>query len=252
MMQFKDLHVQYTPLLLCNVWDAASAQVAEKLGFQAIGTSSAAIAAMLGDEDGENIGFSELLNIVAKIKASTELPLTVDLESGYGRDPIQIAENISQLVNLGVVGINIEDSIVQTERTLIDATVFKEKLQSINQWLNDKGIGVFINVRTDTFLLGVEHPVQETLSRIKLFESTGVDGIFVPCIEKESDIEIITSSTNLPVNVMCMPNLPDFEKLKALGVKRISMGNFLFDKMYRQFENTLDSVVKHQSFEPVF
>ncbi|MCW8877837.1 MAG: isocitrate lyase/phosphoenolpyruvate mutase family protein [Kangiellaceae bacterium] len=252
MMQFKDLHNQNTPLLICNVWDAASARIAEKLGFQAIGTSSAAIATMLGYEDGEKMGFSELLNVVARITASTKLPLTVDIESGYSRDPIEIAENIKKLVALGVVGINIEDSTVQVERILLDATWFKENLLSIKQKLKENGISIFINVRIDTFLMGIEHPVQETQRRIELFESAGADGIFVPCIEEENDIQMITSSSNLPVNVMCMPKLPDFDKLKELGVKRISMGNFLFDKMYSQFENTLDSVIEHQSFESVF
>lgn len=251
-MQFRDLHNQIEPLLICNVWDVASAQAAEKLGFQAIGTSSAAIAKMLGYEDGEEMDFSELLNIVSRITANTKLPLTVDIEAGYSREPLEIANNIIELANLGVVGINIEDSIVESKRELINASAFKDCLVSIRRKLSEVNADVFVNARTDTFLLGLEEPIEETLNRIRIYENAGVDGLFIPCIEKEEDIQIIVSATSLPINVMCMPNLPDFKKLKEIGVKRISMGNFLFDKMYQQLESSLDSIVKSQSFSSVF
>ena len=111
-MTFQELHEQDKPLIIGNVWDAASAKAAEKLNFNAIGTSSAAIASMLGYDDGEQMSFSELLYIVKRILASTTLPLTVDIEAGYSRDPVEIANYIKTLADLGVVGINIEDSIV--------------------------------------------------------------------------------------------------------------------------------------------
>ena len=251
-MEFKNLHNQDNPLLICNVWDAKSAQIAERLGFQAIGTSSAAIAAMLGCEDGENMNFSDLYHVVERIFASTHLPLTVDIESGYSRKPYEIIENIKVLAKLGILGVNIEDSVVTQERTLLDAAVFAEALSTIKQQLKSGGMNIFVNVRTDVFLLGCDNPVEETKKRIRLFEQAGADGVFVPCVENEEDIHAITESTNLPINVMCMPNLPDFKKLKELGVKRISMGNFLFDNMHHHFENMLCSVVKTQSFKSVF
>ncbi|MBU2760268.1 isocitrate lyase/PEP mutase family protein [Acidithiobacillus sulfurivorans] len=251
-MEFKNLHNQDAPLLISNVWDAMSTQIVEKLGFQAIGTSSAAIANMLGYEDGEMMKFSELCYVVERIIANTYLPLTVDIESGYSREPYEIADNIKTLANLGVVGINIEDSVVTQKRTLLDAASFSETLSTIKQQLENDEVNIFINVRTDVFLLGRDNPVDETKKRIHLFEQAGADGVFVPCIENEDDIQAITKSSYLPLNVMCMPNLPDFKKLKELGVKRISMGNFLFDNMYNHFENTLSSVVKLQSFKSMF
>ncbi len=251
-MVFKNLHNHDAPLLIGNVWDAMSTQIVEKLGFQAIGTSSAAIANMLGYEDGEKLKFTELCYVVERIIANTCLPLTVDIESGYSREPHEIANNIKILANLGVVGINIEDSVITQNRTLLNAVPFSETISTIKQKLKNDDVNIFINVRTDVFLLGCENPVNETKKRIQIFEQAGADGVFVPCIENEDDIQAITESSNLPINVMCMPNLPDFKKLKDLGVKRISMGNFLFDNMYRHFENMLTSVVKSQSFKSVF
>lgn len=98
----------------------------------------------------------------------------------------------------------------------------------------------------------MENPVDETLQRITLFEEAGVDGIFIPCITSENDIEIIVNSTELPVNVMCMPELPDFKTLKNLGVKRISSGNFLNGYIYKNLEEKGGQIMKEQSFSPIF
>lgn len=251
-MEFKNLHNQNNPLVICNVWDVASAKKAEKLNFQAIGTSSSAIAEMLGYEDGEKMTFSELEYIVKRIIANTNLPLSVDLEAGYSRNSLEIVNHIKRLVNLGVVGINIEDSIVNKERAFLNAEQFAKILLDIQNQLKKENINIFLNVRTDTFLLGHLNPIEETKKRIKLYEKSGINGVFVPCIEKEKDIKTIVESTTLPINVMCMPNLPNFEKLQELGVKRISMGNFLFDNMYDKFEQVLSSISSQKSFKSIF
>ncbi len=248
-MEFKKLHEQNEPLLICNVWDVPSTKAAEKLNFQAVGTSSAAIATMIGYNDGENLSFSELTYFVKRIKANTSLPLSVDVESGYSRDPELIVRNINELIKLGISGINIEDSVVAGNRVLIEREQFSKTIEYTKSKISDE---VFINVRTDTFLLGLTNAVEETKKRIELYEQTGADGIFVPSIVKEDDIKAVVESTELPINVMCMPDLPGFEKLKELGVKRISMGNFLFDKMYGNFEQTLNSIKTDQSFKAVF
>lgn len=251
-MKFKKLHKQKSPLLICNVWDVPSAKIAEKLNFQAIGTSSSAIATILGYQDGEEISFSELEYVVKRIASNTYLPLSVDLESGYSRESKDIVDHIKRLADLGVVGINIEDSIIHKKRTLVDAVEFSETLSEVTKRLAKEDVDMFINVRTDTFLLGHTNVIEETKKRIRLYEKVGANGIFTPCIEKISDIKEIVNCTSLPVNVMCMPNLPDFDTLNEIGVKRISMGNFLFDKMYNQFEQTTAVVLKQKSFKNVF
>lgn len=241
-MSFKELHQQNTPLIICNVWDVPSVKVAEKLNFKAVGTSSAAIATMLGYEDGEQMSFAELTYIVKRILDNTKLPLTVDIEAGYSDDAQEIADHIKTLFELGVQGINIEDSYVLKERSLINADEFAKKLSEIKKALTKAKIKTFINVRSDSFLLAKDNALEESLKRIELYELSGADGIFIPCIEKESDIMTVVKSTQLPVNVMCMPNLPNFTILTQLGVKRISMGNFIFDQMTHHLEHTLHSI----------
>jgi len=252
---FQSLHQNATPLLLCNVWDVASAKAAEKTGFSAIGTSSAAIASMLGYADGEYMPFSELLFIVKRIAASSKLPLSVDIEAGFSDDPQVTAGYIKALTEVGVVGINIEDSKVAKadgERALIDGNLFSAFLSAITSNLLKDNVAVFINVRTDTFLLGVKDAVNETKKRAELYRVAGADGLFVPCIVDNQAIATVIKSTTMPVNVMCMPDLPAFNELKLLGVKRISMGNFIFDVLQDDLSARLNRIIKANSFKPVF
>ncbi|KIC64050.1 isocitrate lyase/PEP mutase family protein [Chryseobacterium taiwanense] len=250
---FKELHTNEEPLLLGNVWNPQSAKVYEKLGYKALATSSSAVAHSLGYEDGENMTFDEYLYIIERILKSISIPLTVDLEGGYGKNAEEIVSNISKLAERGVVGINIEDSVmVNGIRQITDKEIVYEKLKSVISKLKENNIDIFVNLRTDPFLLGLENPVEETLQRIKLFEKAGIDGIFVPCITSENDIETIVNSTILPVNVMAMPELPDFITLKRLGVKRISSGNFANGYIYKSLEEKGLEIIKEKSFSPIF
>lgn len=251
-MKFKDLHNQNSPLLIANVWDVPSAKTAEKLNFQAIGTSSAAIAAILGYEDGEEMDFPELLYMVKRISLNTKLPLSVDLEAGYSRNPKVIAENIKQLADLGVVGINFEDSYIDNVRVLSEADHFAKTLSTVTELLQKENIDMFINARVDTFIMGIPSPVEEAKKRIQLYETAGAHGIFTPCIEKEADIAEIVQCTDLPLNVLCMPNLPDFDTLTELGVKRISMGDFPFNNMCTSYEASIKNILEQGSFKTVF
>jgi len=251
-MNFKNLHHQETPLLICNVWDVASSKVAEQLNFNAIGTSSGAIAEMLGYNDGEEMSFAELEYIVKRIATSSKLPLSVDLESGYSRNPIEIVTHIKRLIDVGIIGVNLEDSIVNEQREFLDAEDFAKTISSIKEQLQKENINTFLNIRTDTFLLNHPNTLEESFRRIQLYENAGADGIFIPCVEKPEDIAVLIASTSLPINVMCMPNLPDFKTLNQLGVHRISMGNFLFKNMHNEFEKTLRSILENQSFNPIF
>ncbi len=122
---FRNYHHESDPLILGNVWDVPGSKQLQKLGFKALGTSSAAIASMLGYEDGENMPFSEYLLIVSRIMENIKIPLSVDLEAGYGNDPETVFSNIRELSQLGVVGINLEDSVVKNgSRTLVNIDEF--------------------------------------------------------------------------------------------------------------------------------
>jgi len=249
---FKNLHNQDSSLLLGNVWNTQSALLFQKLGFKAIGTSSAAIATSLGYEDGEKMPFEDLLRIVKNIQSKINIPLTVDIESGYSRNTLEIIDNIIALHNLGVVGINIEDSITNTERKIVNAQEFGKTIQSIKSHLSKNNINIFVNVRTDFYIMGLVNPFEETLKRIKVYEENGADGIFVPCIVAEKEINKVVESTTLPVNVMCMPGLSNFNNLEKLNVKRISIGPFLYNNMIEKLENSILEITENKSFNSIF
>ena len=250
--KFKNFHKQDSALLLGNVWNVQSALLFQKLGFKAIGTSSAAIATSLGYEDGEKMPFEDLLRIVKSIQSKISIPLTVDIEGGYSRNISELINNIVALQKLEVVGINIEDSIMNTKREIINAEEFGKKIQLIKSHLSKNNINIFINVRIDFYIMGLKKPFEETLKRIKIYEENGADGIFVPCIVDEQEIKKIVKSTILPINVMCMPDLPNFKNLERLGVKRISIGPFLYNNMIGKLEKSITEITNKQSFNSIF
>ena len=252
-LKFKQLHEQNNLLHIGNVWDVNSALLFEKLGYKAIGTSSAAIAESLGYEDGEVMSFDELLYVVELIKEKTSLLLTVDLEAGYSRDPHDILKNIISFNRLGVAGINLEDSVVEGgSRKIVDAEKFGATIKFIKNSLSKKGINIFFNIRTDSFLMGLDDPLSEAITRAMIYQRSGADGIFVPCVTDENDIKKIVDSVSIPVNVMAMPDLPVFSTLQNLGVKRVSMGPFFYKKMNVFFNHRIELIKETQSFNCIF
>lgn len=253
MISFKDLHQGEEPLLLGNVWNVQSARIYEKSGCKALATSSSAVALSLGYEDGEEMSFEEYFYIIKRIKESVSIPLSVDLESGYGNTVGIVTSNIIRLLNIGIEGINLEDTyVVDGIRQLLDRDVFAEKLKDIFSTLKERRGDVFINIRTDPFLLGMENALEETLKKVKLFEELKADGVFVPCISDENDIKTVVSATQLPLNVMAVPGLPDFNVLKKLGVKRMTSGAFLNRYIYQQLEIMSENITNNKSFATLF
>jgi 2-methylisocitrate lyase-like PEP mutase family enzyme len=250
--KFKALHHADELFLLPNAWDAQSAMIFQEKDFPAVGTSSAAVANSLGYDDGEKMPFQEYLFVITRILASIKIPLTVDMEMGYGKTNEEIYTNILKLTDLGITGINIEDSVLtKSARSLQEAGVFAKKIEYIKSKLESKLVNLFINVRCDTYILNVENKQKETLTRLKTYEGTGADGIFLPCISSEDDISQAVANTKLPLNVMCIPGLPDFGILTKLGVKRASMGPFLFKKLYNDAGNLSQNILKRKSFSPI-
>ena len=248
-MNFAALHYQPAPLIIANVWDASSALAAHQAGYLALGTSSAAIAALLGYEDGEAISFDELLFMVTRIQAVTTLPLSVDLESGYSETTNGIIENIQRLAQLGVVGVNLEDSrVIEGVRQPENASAFATKLGQIRQACPE----MFLNIRTDGFLLNDDNALNETRRRGQLYAANGADGFFVPGVTREQDIHALVRDVPLPLNVMCMPDLPDFGTIAASGVRRISMGNFVHSAIQTRLKDLLLTIQNEQSFAGVF
>jgi 2-methylisocitrate lyase-like PEP mutase family enzyme len=249
---FKTLHGGNKLFILPNAWDARSAQIFQESNYPAVGTSSAAVATSLGYADGENMPFNDYLLIIKRIAASVAVPVTIDMEMGYGKTADAIYSNLQKLVEAGIAGINIEDSAINNGvRSLKDAKDFARMIEVIKSKLVNAHESLFINVRCDTFILNVQDKSEETTKRLKLYELAGADGIFLPLIKDEQDIAQAVATTKLPLNVMAMPGLLPIDKLNELGVKRVSMGPFLHSATYRKVKELAVEVLETKDLKSI-
>jgi len=248
---FSQLHEGSTPLLLGNIWDVNSAKIFEANGYKAIGVSSQALSNTFGYDDGENLPFEMLLQVAKRVVEVVNIPFSVDMEGGYSRTTAGIIDNINKLHDAGIAGINLEDTIAGATRQLQPVAEFQRTLSAVADHISRNNLQLFLNIRTDGFLLGMPTALNETLIRIKSYESGGANGIFAPCITSSTDIKAVVNSTRLPINVMCMPDLPGFEELRLLGVKRISMGPFLFNKVYDNAGKLAKKVISDNNFSSI-
>ncbi|MED3575553.1 isocitrate lyase/phosphoenolpyruvate mutase family protein [Cytobacillus praedii] len=240
--QFNDMHSTGELLFLGNAWDLLSALTLEKAGFKAIGTTSWGIANSLGYADGELIDFQRHLKIIKNIAQNVKVPVSADIEAGYGEDTETIVENVLRTADVGVAGINIEDSY-KKQHGLQEIAKHCSLLNNIRTALENHGYKDFyINARTDTYLQK-QSPLLETIERAKAYVESGASGIFVPGLMAEDEIKELTIHVKAPLNVMSLPGLTNCNKLKDLGVRRFSFGNALSDKIIAYLEKNASELV---------
>ena len=219
-------HVKGHPLVLYNAWDAGSAKAIQSAGSPVIATSSWAVAEAQGYGDGESMPFAFVEQIVARIVASVDIPVTVDVEGGYSEDPHVCATNVARLMDHGIVGINLEDRIVNGSG-LHSIEAQCSRIAAIRAMADARGIPLFINARTDLFLgTGIKPPegLVEAKERAAAYARAGASGFFVPGLVDLSAIQELCSTVELPLNVMVMPGVPAARELANAGVARISHG----------------------------
>ena len=218
--RFRSLHAEGRILVLANAWDAASARLSEEAGAEAVATSSASLAWAHGYADGEMVPGSVLLGAIAEILRVVSVPVTVDSEAGYSSEPGAVADYAARLTEMGVAGINIEDG-----RSPPD--LLARKIAAIKDRAVRMGADLFVNARTDVYLLGLTAPeraLEETLARCRHYADAGADGLFVPFIRDAETIGTIASAVSRPLNVLAVSGVPPVAELKALGVRRVSTG----------------------------
>lgn len=244
---FKALHQNEEPLLLANVWDAHSAKLAQQAGYKALGSSSHAIANSLGFEDGENISFEQLYFVVKRIKNVVQIPLSVDFEAGYSDNPEEVAQYVKQLADIGIAGINLEDGIVKDgKRILGNPESLVEKIRAIKATST-----IFINARIDTYTTKHPDSLNESIARANLYKTAGADGVFVPLIQKDTDILNFITRVDLPLNVFATPQLPNYESLQKLGVKRISHGAKQYELLMKKSEEIFKDFIQSKDYKVV-
>lgn len=223
---FHALHRKADPLVLFNAWDAATAKAIAKTS-PAIATSSGAVASALGYADGENVPLDLLTGLVSRMTASVSVPVSIDLEAGYGDTPEAAAKSASDILKAGAVGINIEDGLSEGKRQLVSPERHAAKIKAVRDAAQELGIHLFINARTDPFLLKFGSPDQclnEAARRAQVYAEAGADGIFVPGLTDLTLIEKFVQLTPLPVNIMVTQGVPEIQDLARVGVRRVSLG----------------------------
>lgn len=217
-------------LVLPNVWDVATARIVEAAGFPAVATTSAGIAASFGYADGQRISRQEMLGTVANIARAAHVPVTADMEAGYGITPEDMAETAERLIETGAVGLNLEDTIGRGDDCQVSLSLQVEKIRSLREASAAQGVPLVLNARTDIYLLGIGDPAtrfDRTVQRLRAYRDAGADCLFAPGVRDTDTIRKLIEAIEAPLNILAGPGSPSIPELESLGVARISLGSSL-------------------------
>ncbi|WP_342709552.1 isocitrate lyase/phosphoenolpyruvate mutase family protein [Bradyrhizobium sp. B124] len=247
---FHGLHRTGDPLILFNAWDVATAKAIAKTS-PAIATSSGAVASALGFADGEDAPLDIVEGLVSRMTASVPVPVSIDLEAGYGDTADAAARSAARILKAGAIGINIEDGLLGGKRQLVDPEQHAAKIRAVRDTAQQLGIHLFINARTDPFLLKFGSPEQclnEAVRRATIYAEAGADGIFVPGLTDLALIERLVQLTPLPVNIMVTRGVPEIGELARAGVRRVSLGPWPMMAAMRVIGEAADAVVTRKQY----
>lgn len=242
---FHDLHQQPSPLVLYNIWDAATAKAVCEHGAKAVATGSWSVAAAQGYADGQNIPLDMVVQIVTRIVETVDVPVSVDFECGYADTLGDLADNFQKIIDTGAVGVNFEDQVIG-QRGLQTPDEQARRLEVLADTASKSGVKMFLNARTDLFLQEKdvtlhEDLIKDTLQRERLYAKAGASGFFVPGLSDRKLIVRLCENVSLPVNVMA--NMADIEdaSLRDTGVSRISFGPHPFRRHMSTFKQAAES-----------
>jgi 2-methylisocitrate lyase-like PEP mutase family enzyme len=251
--RFRALHDQ-RPLVLANAWDVGSARIIERAGAHAVGTTSAGVSWSWGRADGERLTAEDSVFLAGRLTRAVAVPVTVDIESGYGDgSAAQVASIVSRLVEVGVAGINIEDSGAGGA-PLVDLQQQQERLRAARAAAASTGSDLFINARIDTYLFidgEADDLLEATVRRAVAYCEAGADGIFVPGVEDAETIVELIAAIDAPLNIMAGPSAPSIGQLAALGVTRVSVGPAIALAALATTERAAQELFDRGTYEPL-
>lgn len=208
-------------LVLANAWDVASARLIEQAGARAVATTSAGVAWSLGAADGDRLAREQAVDLVARVAGAVRVPVTADIESGFGASAAEVGDTVRAVADAGAAGVNIEDAVHP-------GPGLRDVEDQVDRLAAARAAGeLFINARVDTYLFDIGAPegrLGETVSRAKAYLDAGADGIFVPGVVDRATIEELVGRIDAPLNVLGMPGALSVPELAALGVARVSVG----------------------------
>jgi 2-methylisocitrate lyase-like PEP mutase family enzyme len=241
----RDLHRPGDPLVLANAWDAVTAKHVEAAGFPAVATTSAGVALALGYEDHEQTPPGEMFAAVARMAAAVDVPVTADLESGYG---LGAPELVERMLDAGVVGLNLEDSVYSGGSTrMLDTNEQATRIAELRGAARDAGVDIVINARTDSYLRDVADPLDAALERGRLYLGAGADCIYPIAAGDDREIDRFAREF-AAVNILLRPGAPSVSRLAELGVARISVGGGLAHATFEAHKRLLERVRAGESY----
>jgi len=226
--KFRKLHHGPRLLLLPNAWDVASARILEECGHPAIATSSAAIAYALGYVDGQRISRDEMLEVAGRIARATNIPVTADLEAGYGTTPKDMADTVKAAITAGIIGMNLEDVTGDDEGSLVDLPLQVEKIRAIREAASSAGVPFVLNARTDIYLMPIGPEAtrfERTVERLRAYREAGADCLFAPGVYDVETIKRLVKAVEAPLNILANPACPPVAEMEKAGVARVSAGS---------------------------
>jgi 2-methylisocitrate lyase-like PEP mutase family enzyme len=242
----RSLHRGQRSLVLPNVWDVVTARIVEEMGFPVVATTSAGIASSLGYADGQHIGMQKMLSVVARIASAVRLPVSADIEAGYGLTPEAMAQTARHLITTGAVGLNLEDTIGHGEESQVSLPLQVAKIRALRQAANSEGVPLVLNARTDIYLLGIGDPAtrfERTVERLHAYREAGADCLFVPGVRDADTIRRLVAEAGAPLNILAGPGSPSVSELERLGVARISLGSSLARAALTNTKNALKELL---------
>jgi 2-methylisocitrate lyase-like PEP mutase family enzyme len=242
--RFAALHRGPDLLLLPNPWDVASALLMQRAGFAAVATTSAGIGYSLGYPVSEAMPRDEMLCAVERIASRLSIPLSADMEAGFGKTPEDVAETVRLTIQAGAVGINIEDASYRKDEPLIDLGLAAERIRAAREAADATGIPFVLNARTDVYWRGGTgpHAFDEAVRRANAYRAAGADCLFLPNVEDAALIRDLVRAIDGPLNLLAGARLPAVPELAALGVRRVSIGAGLARAAYGALDGTLAEI----------
>ena len=226
--QFRKLHRGPRILVLPNAWDVASARILEELGYPAIATTSAGIAFSLGYPDGQHVLRDQMLEVVARIAHAVRIPVTADMESGYGTTVKDMTETAKALIAAGAIGLNLEDVTGDNESSHVEVKLQVEKIGAIREISASLGVPVVLNARTDIYLMPIgpaETRFDRTVERLRAYRQAGAHCLFAPGVQDRDTIAKLVRALEAPLNILLTPGCPPLRELEQMGVARASAGS---------------------------
>jgi 2-methylisocitrate lyase-like PEP mutase family enzyme len=250
--RLRKLHHGPQILALPNAWDAVSARILEELHYPAIATSSAAVAFSLGYPDGQRISRSEMLDAVARITRAVRVPVTADLESGYGKTPEEIADFTRAMVAAGAVGLNFEDVTGDDESTHVELGLQVKNIRAIRETSAALDVPLVINARTDIYLMPIgpaDTRFERTVKRFHAYHEAGADCLFVPGLCDRKVIEKLVKTLGAPLNILASQGCPSLDELEKMGVARVSAGSSAMRAAMGAFQRVAKDWLAHGSYD---